>query len=510
MQTRRDHMQAYQFAMGRLATALVTGDPGRGDSPTRRAALGTFFGAGIVVLLSVGFLIYGKLSPVTTAAWRQPGSIIVEKETGNRYLYLGGELRPVRNYASALLLTGKGAAVRTVASKALADVPHGAPVGIDGAPDSVPTAANLLSPSWTDCLRPDLAAGQVFDFAPGARAAAFPSGKQALLAAPDGTRYVLWQGTKYPVPSDSTLIALGLDADRSIAAPAAWLAGVPTGVALAPARIEGVGKSAGQVGGQPSTVGQLFSTSAAGAKRFYVMTSAGVAPVSATEAALLAAQHGAPAPRQVSVSDIAAARVSDDQSMTSALPDVLNAPSVDTTTRAVCLRESSQGTRLTAQAAVESGAAATGADPVLVPPSHGVYAVDQGQLAAQASNPQTWLITDQGVAYPLGDSSAAQDLGIGGGTETALPGSVLAALPHGPALDRTAAAATVQGQQPAASPSAPASASASAPAPASAPVGGGSGAARGSRAASGRRAAVSAPAPSVSRRPAPTGSAKAG
>ncbi|MEU6174069.1 type VII secretion protein EccB [Streptantibioticus parmotrematis] len=498
MQTRRDHMQAYQFAMGRLATALVTGDPGRGDSPTKRAALGTFFGAGIVVLLSVGFLIYGKLSPVTTAAWRQPGSIIVEKETGNRYLYLGGELRPVRNYASALLLTGKGAAVRTVTSKALADVPTGTPVGIDGAPDSVPTAANLLAPSWTDCLRPDLTSGQVFDFAPGGRAAAFPSGEQALLAAPDGTRYVLWQGTKYPVPSDSTLIALGLDADRSIAAPAAWLAGVPTGTALAAARIEGAGKSAGQVGGQASTVGQLFTTSAAGAKRSYVMTSAGVAPVSATEAALLAAEHGAPAPRQVSVSDIAAARVSDDQSLTTALPDVLNVPAVDTATRAVCLRESSQGTRLTAEVAVEGGAAATGADPVLVPPSHGVYAVDQGQLAQQASNPQTWLITDQGVAYPLGDSSAAQDLGVGGGSATALPGSVLAALPRGPVLDRTAAEATVQagqGGQPAASPSASGSA------PNSASGDGGSGSAQN---------AGGAPAPSVSRHPAPTGSAKVG
>lgn len=147
MQTRRDHMQAYQFAMGRLATALVTGDPGRGDSPTKRAALGSFFGAGLVVLLSLGFLVYGKLSPVTTAAWREPGSIVVEKETGTRYLFLDGRLRPVRNYASALLLTGKGAAVRTVAAKALSDVPHGAPIGIDGAPDSLPTPATLLAGS---------------------------------------------------------------------------------------------------------------------------------------------------------------------------------------------------------------------------------------------------------------------------------------------------------------------------------------------------------------------------
>lgn len=71
----------------------------------------------------------------------------MEKETGTRYLFLDGRLRPVRNYASALLLTGKGAAVRTVAAKALSDVPHGAPIGIDGAPDSLPTPATLLAGS---------------------------------------------------------------------------------------------------------------------------------------------------------------------------------------------------------------------------------------------------------------------------------------------------------------------------------------------------------------------------
>ncbi|MCH0567240.1 type VII secretion protein EccB [Streptomyces sp. MUM 2J] len=446
MQTRRDHMQAYQFAMGRLATALVSGDPGRGDSPTRRAALGTFFGAGIVILLCAGFLIYGKLSPVTTAAWREPGSIIVEKETGNRYLYLDGRLRPVRNYASALLLTGKGT-VRTVAAKALTGVPHGAPVGIDGAPESLPSAAALLSQNWTVCLRPDLPSGQVVDFAPGARATAFPSGRQLLLKSPGGKRYVLWQGTKYPVPSEATLIALGLDGGRPIPAPAAWLAAVPTGVALAPAKIEGTGQAAGQVAGQPVTVGQLFTTSAAGSTHSYVMTVGGVAPVSATEAALLAALRGAAAPRRVSVTDIAAARVSADHSLSNALPDVLGAPVATTTGQAVCLRQASKGAELGTTVVVESGPAAQGNQEVLVPPSHGVYAVDQQQLATRASNPRTYLVTDQGIAYPLGDSSATRDLGIGGARATPLPESLLAALPHGPVLDRGVAALTVKATQ---------------------------------------------------------------
>ncbi|MFH8342118.1 type VII secretion protein EccB [Streptomyces sp. AM6-12] len=483
MQTRRDHMQAYQFAMGRLATALVTGDPGRGDSPTKRAALGSFFGAGLVVLLCLGFLVYGKLSPVTTAAWREPGSIVVEKETGTRYLFLDGRLRPVRNYASALLLTGDGAAVRTVAAKALSGVPHGAPVGIDGAPDSLPSPATLLAGSWTDCLRPDLPFGHVVDFAPGERAGAFPAGRQLLLKSADGRRFVLWRGTKYPVPAQSALIALGLDGDRPVAASAAWLAAVPTGAALAPAKLDQAGRAAGKVAGRPVAVGQLFTMTTAGAKHTYVMTADGVAQVSATEAALLAARPGAPAPRQVSVTDIASARVSAAHSLDSGVPDLLGAPALDTSRQAVCLRESTRGARLTANVEVESGPAATGSQRVLVPPSHGVYAVDQREVAAQVSNPHTFLITDQGIVYPLG-SSAAQSLGIGSGTATALPESLLAALPHGPVLDRSAAALTVQAGQDGAT----ASASTNSPA-----VTGTSGGGR-------------APVPAVSADPSPSGS----
>ncbi|OIK26146.1 type VII secretion protein EccB [Streptomyces malaysiense] len=439
-------MQAYQFAMGRLATALVTGDPGRGDSPTKRAALGSFLGAGLVVLLSLGFLAYGKLSPVTTAAWREPGSIVVEKETGTRYLFLDGRLRPVRNYASALLLTGKAAAVRTVTAEALSGVPHGAPVGIDGAPDSLPTPATLLAGSWTDCLRPDLPSGHLVDFAPGAHAGAFPAGRQLLLKSAGGRRFVLWRGTKYPVPAQSALIALGLDGDRPVAASAAWLAAVPTGAALAPAKLDRMGAAAGRIAGRPVTVGQLFSMSAAGARHTYVMTVDGVTQVSASEAALLAARPGAPATREVSVTDIASARVAAEHSLDSGVPDVLGAPAVDTSGQAVCLRESTRGARLNAAVVVEGGPAATGEQRVLVPPSHGVYAVDQRGVTARVANPHTFLITDQGIVYPLG-SSAARSLGIGGAAATALPESLLVALPHGPVLDRSAAALTVKAGQ---------------------------------------------------------------
>lgn len=445
MQTRRDHLQAYQFAMGRLASALVSGDPGRGDSPTKRAAVGTFLGAGIVVLLCAGFGVYGLISPPTSASWRSPGAIVVQQQTGSRYLYLGGELRPVLNYASALLILGKSATVQDVSAKSLGNTPYGAPVGIDGAPDSLPAPTALLSGPWTQCLRAGLPDGEAVDFAPGGNTAALPAADQVLLSGPDGKRFLLWRGILYPVPDTAALIALGLDGDQAVPAPQGWLASLPTGVPLAAAPVSGSGGPAGRVAGRATQVGQLFQTTTTGAGRDYVMTSGGVSPVGATEAALLAARPGAAPVRQVAATDLAAAPVATAAAPGGDLPDVLDAPALPSGGGAVCLRQQSSGSALRSQVVVEHGAAATGGRGVLVPPTGGVLAVDQQQLVQQVADPQTYLITDQGVAYPLGDSQAEATLGLGNAAALPLPPGLLAVLPHGPVLDSGAAQLTVQG-----------------------------------------------------------------
>ena len=110
------------------------------------------------------------------------------------------------------------------------------------------------------------------------------------------------------MPAAATLIALGLDADQAVQAPQRWLQALPAGAPLAVAALPKAGTPAGSVAGKPVRVGQLFTTADSG-NRFYVMTAAGIAPVSATEEALLAARPGAPAPRRVSAADLAAAPV---------------------------------------------------------------------------------------------------------------------------------------------------------------------------------------------------------
>ena len=146
MQTRKDQVQAYQFAMGRLSTALVSGDPGGGDSPTKRASLGTFLGAGMVVLLCAVFGVFGLIRPVATTSWKKDGAVVVNKENGNRFLYADKELHPVRNLASAMLISpGPAAAPQSLSAKSLAGVPIGPAVGIQNAPDAVPSPSSLLT-----------------------------------------------------------------------------------------------------------------------------------------------------------------------------------------------------------------------------------------------------------------------------------------------------------------------------------------------------------------------------
>ncbi|SFE89065.1 type VII secretion protein EccB [Actinacidiphila alni] len=435
MQTRRDHLHAYQFAVDRLATSLTTGDASRGENPTRRSAFGTLFGTGVVILLCIGFSVYGLIAPVPDHSWRTPGSYIVEKETGNRYLLIGGELRPVRNYSSVLLYS-RGAVAHSVSRADLNGITHGSEIGIPGAPDQVPTPDRVLGGSWTRCLRPGLAHGQSVGFgtaATGSLSVAFPSDRQVLLESGDGDRYLLWRGKKYPVPGLPALMALGLDGDRPLAAPDDWLTAVPTGPALSAVLPAGRGEPAGRVAGRPVAVGQLFSTTTAGERHFYVMTRQGVARTNATEYSLLAADKASPEPRSVSPSALAAARVSADDALLTALPDVAGAPALPAGDHAVCLAQRVAGSSLRTDVVVAGGAVADGDLTAVVPTGHGLVVRSREAVLHKVPDPKTYLITDDGTAYQLATDDVTAALGLSG-LVSVLPDQVIALLPRGPVL----------------------------------------------------------------------------
>jgi hypothetical protein len=110
----------------------------------------------------------------------------------------------------------------------------------------------------------------------------------------------------------------------------------------------------------------------------------------------------------------------------------------------VCLRQQSDGRTLHTGVVLERGQAATGSRRVLIPAGRGVLAVDLDQVAAQVNPPQEILVTEDGVSFPLATDQADSALGFGQGGRLALPENVIALLPRGPELSRTAATATVR------------------------------------------------------------------
>jgi type VII secretion protein EccB len=441
VQSRRDHLQAYRFATGRLASSLVSGDPGTGEAPMRRSGLGAMSGVMVAVLLVVVFAVYGVLKPVRTAVWAHDSPLVMEKETGNRYLYIDGRLHPTANYASALLAVGSDAAMEQVPRAELADVPRGVPLGIPGAPDDVAQPSAVLTGAWADCVRPGTQSGEALDFAPAA-VHRVPAGTRVLVSAPDGTRYVVWNGTRFEVRGRSSLIALGLDTEQPVRATSAWLDGLPGGTAIAPAAVPRAGAAGRAVAGAPAKVGRLFRTDVGGVSHYYVLRADGIAPLTATESALLATEPGERQPAQVRPTDIAAVHASSDTSLMHRVPDLLNA--ADTTAdggAALCLLHSADGRHTSVVR--ETGAAAAPSAGVLVPPDHAVLAVPPADPAGLGT-PDPYLITDRGVKYEL-VGQAAEALGYGSLTPRTLPAVVLGRIPTGVRLTRSQALAAVPG-----------------------------------------------------------------
>jgi type VII secretion protein EccB len=436
VQSRRDHVQAHEFASGRLASALVAGDAGLGAQPLRRSSLGAVFGTLAAVGLAGGFAVYGLISPGGNLAWQKPGSVIVEKETGTRYVYAGGVLRPTMNLASALLAEGSRATVRLVSRNSLAGVPRGTQVGIPGAPDSLPATASLLPGVWSVCLHPGTGTGLTLDLDPGSHLAGTPGRARALVAGPDGRRYLVYGDTRYPLASPGAAVALGLGDQPAPVAAAAWLAALPAGPVVGPAAVPRRGQAGPAVAGHASTVGQVYRTAPSGADQYYVMRSDGLAPVTHTEAALMSVLPGEAPAATLSPADAAAARLSADTSLLHRLPDLLGGPVLHLDGTVLCVRQRAHAgapDAPTADLVLESGPAA-GPDPVVVPPGRGLLAVATPLPLLPGEPLERYLVTDLGVRYRLADDSATSALGYGGVGAQPVPRAVLALLPAGPLL----------------------------------------------------------------------------
>jgi type VII secretion protein EccB len=451
MQTQKDRVDAYKFLIGRMSSALVVGDATHAEPPDRRSWFGLLCGLALGVLVGVGFWVYGLIVPGGNTAWQEKGAILVEKETGTRYVYSEGLLRPVLNQASAMLFEGKEGHVKSISRASLEGLPHGAPLGLLDAPDSLPTTGNLVNGPWMLCLngRPgEPASMSMMLDVPAAPRLVLGDSYVSVISSAD-VRYLIIDHIKYRLGDESAAIALGLPNRPQPLAPDAWLDALPEGPALSAAAIADDGKPGGEVAGSPRRIGQLFrQRNVNGTDQLYVLRKDGLSPLTETEFALLAARHADRPPVGIDAAAVVAAPRSTDMTLTQRIPDVLKAKPVDVGLGVVCLIQNPVGVQVASAVVVadtqNAGRPMTGGAGATMKPNTGMFAAAVPVPLGQTL-PARYLITDRGIKYLVPDDASIDALGFGGVAPTPVSAEVLAALPTGPVLSRAAVGVSEKG-----------------------------------------------------------------
>jgi type VII secretion protein EccB len=455
--TQRDQIQAYQFLRRRLVSALVTADANHPTSPSRRLVLGIVLGVAVAVLTAAAFGVIGLLDPSGSADWRQGGQVIVEQETGARYV-LGQDqlLHPVLNYASARLLAGgNGAATVTVSANTLRSASRGAMLGIPGAPDSLP--GQLADTTFTSCSRvpPDLpaAAAPVSTVVVGSAAPTGPvltPDQAVLVAPPSGDGFLITEGHRYRLPGRAEMAALGYEDVPAVPVSAGWLNTVPAGRDLGMVAVPDSGAPGPTIGGTATRVGQVLGDGA-----LYLVHRDGVAPIGETEARLVlgdpsagaAYPNGRPGVVRLSPAALDGAPRSADRAGTG-YPAVLPKPVAVTRNVVLCAEgDGTDDARISTSDRLPLPAGGTAArvgtrtdarvaDEVYVPPGSGALVSER--VGGVDGTGASYLVTDTGMKYPVAGQAVAA-LGYGGVTPGQVAGTLLALLPTGPALDPVAA-----------------------------------------------------------------------
>ncbi|MGW0608013.1 type VII secretion protein EccB [Streptomyces sp. NPDC002640] len=464
MQNRRDQVQAHMFVMGRLTTAMLRGDPDAPESPQGRTNRGVVIGVVVAVLVSAGAFVLGLLKPGVKDSWKEAGTVVVDKDTGSRYLYLDGRLRPVRNYASARLLAGADMKVVSVGSGSLAGVPHGAPVGIVGAPDALPASDDLDTGPWQVCSGTANGTAATV-LAVGAPAAGGLGAGQALVVTgPDEADYLVWRGIRLRLDDErGASRSLGYDTTARVEVSAAFLNSLPAGPDLSPPDVPDRGGRGPELGGRETRIGQVFRVTAPGSDaRYYLLREEGLVPLTATGAALVLGDpetrekaYGGQAPTAVELGPDAL----DGRTADAADPDLTDLPAAPPTAvrlepgQTACARIESGGSGTRVSVALSSpsalGPAAQpapeGLSPACVPVDRITVRAGGGALVhalgagGGAVGDTVYLVTDSGMKYRVADDKALAALGYGSGQARGLPSPLLAMLPTGPDLSPAAA-----------------------------------------------------------------------
>ncbi|GII60389.1 type VII secretion protein EccB [Sphaerisporangium krabiense] len=464
MQTRRDLYQAHRLMMQRLGTALLQGEPDVPESPMRRHNVAMFCGVLLAVLVTAAFGIWGLIKPGGATALTEPGTLIVEEETGATYVYSERDARllPVANYTSArLLLDTQQVTVRTVSSASLHGFSRGTLVGIPGAPDSLPRPERLVHGPWSACVaeavEPDGTRRPYSTLVGGMDVGGRPFGPEAMIADDGQQSWMVLADRRMRVP-DSVVRALAEGRDRQV--PASWLNALPIGPDFRAPKIPGLGRATRGPDGRASAAGRVYKVPGVtgGGDRWYVLLRDGLATLTQTQATLLledpatkAAYGRAPVePVEVDAAHANAAPRSATSLAAEGLPATMPVIGAPDRSAPLCAVYSDTGKgstrarltiggRLRMPVPPAAGSDQDHFDQVLLPPGGAVLAgllPGDGQLDAVRDYS---LVTDQGRRFALASADLVARLGYGDADVAPVPAHLLHLIPEGPVLDPAAA-----------------------------------------------------------------------
>ncbi|TCC28092.1 type VII secretion protein EccB [Kribbella speibonae] len=465
MASKRDQLQSHQFVKQRMTHALLLRETDPEYPPFRRGVVAMLVGIGLAVLVLAGCGVYGALSPGGKTSWKSGDRVIVEKETGTRYVYRDGVLYPAANYVSALLLANKYSAPLMVSAKSLLGVPRGQRVGIPDAPDSLPAKGRLLGSGWSMCAKPMVDSSG----SPAVQSVLLVGTEQSgtatdslLAVGPDGRRYLIWRGYRHLIQQPATVTAaLALNEEAWLRVPSVWLDLIPSGPPLGPISVPGAGTPSTLL--RPGRVGTLYVVqTSTGQGQYYLLQRDRLVAISSlqydvqrTAPATRKAYPGA-VPEAVRLDPAVVAQVSGGVGTTtadSALPPTRPAfARPESSEVSVCAVFSNGEFRprftLAAElpsagdAGVTAGRGQGGlalADVVVVPPGHGAVVESMAAPAQPAGSGALSFVSDLGRRYQLASRDVLGVLGYDQAPVVRLPAELVSRLPAGHALDPSAA-----------------------------------------------------------------------
>lgn len=458
--------QAYRFGIRRLESAVADGDALlRADRVRRRLNISIIISFIIAVLVLGAFTVYGFVNPAPKIG---AAAVVIDTDTGGVYVSRGGRLYPAMNLSSALLAAGRGqngngaVSRSSVNSAAIATEPRGPLLGIPGAPNVLPDAAHLAQPRWTVCDTTTSDRALPPNSPPRLQTTALlgtpapPPGSNlgvayAMFVSADKgkTTYLVWNGTRSLISLSDSSVRQAFRLSANVSArpiSTALLDLIPEAPRFAVPVINGVGTQPAWAQALGVHIGDVFALRRAdGGRTLEVALQSGVQPIQPLLGDLIRAQYdqtkGIPLVPPKALSNAPKVNQLNTERYPPRAPRIVNYPVEPVS----CVYRVANNPTV-AVFALTAVPVPAGGKPVTVtrPGPNTVDAVymrpGSGEVVATATPGQNsgdralYVVTDDGVAYPVASATALGYLGLNVKRRLSAP-ELINLLPKGPTLD---------------------------------------------------------------------------